>query len=146
MPKKSSLKKSQETEVETQSEVISILMDLKSEIKNITTRLNFIEGQLPKEGLIPFNYNKEESKNSYQEQFPQRELDENLKTVFNALEQEHRPITATELAEKINRSRSTTSHHLNRLVDLSLADKNPGREKGQNSRSIYFNTKDSYSK
>ena len=67
-------------------------------------------------------------------------LDEHLKRTYQTLASAQKPMTASEVAEKMGRSRSTISYHLNRLENLNLLEKFSGTSK-ENSRNIFFRPK-----
>lgn len=118
-----------------------------STVKKLTEHITILDQRLSKlEGNLDQQYFESSSKsliipndiNISEDDF--EGLDEHLKRTYQTLASAQKPMTASEVAEKMGRSRSTISYHLNRLENLNLLEKFSGTTK-ENSRSIFFRPK-----
>ena len=122
----------QEIELET---VLNAVKALRKEISHLNQRLSVLEGSYLSKT------NTEEITSSYDpHSTPQVDFDdkdEMLKRAYQVLTQAQRPMTTQEVAEKIGRSRSTTSQYLNELHHRNLLQKMQGTTPDK-SRNIVF--------
>ncbi|MHA2052455.1 MAG: helix-turn-helix domain-containing protein [Candidatus Hodarchaeales archaeon] len=122
-----------------QDNVLDNLVDavktLNKQISLLDHRLSVLEGSnLPKTNTTDI-FDSLEHQNTPQVDFEDK--DEMLKRAYQVLALAQRPMTTQEVAEKIGRSRSTTSQYLNELHQRNLLQKMHGITPDQ-SRNIVF--------
>jgi hypothetical protein len=108
---------------------------VRDQINNIDQRLSLLEG-FPTEKLSTVtDSNPEIPRSTPQVNFEDK--DEMLKRAYDVLAESPRPLTTQEVADKIGRSRSTTSQYLNELQKRNLLLKTYGETPDQ-SRNVLF--------
>ncbi len=120
--------------------ILSIMKQLSEHINSLDERLSRLEDNIDHNQFLQLSNTSiinNETKIT-DENF--ENLDEHLRRTYQTLASAQKPLTATEVAERMGRSRSTISYHLNRLENLNLLEKFSGKTKG-NSRSIFFKPK-----
>ncbi|MFX0183890.1 MAG: helix-turn-helix domain-containing protein [Candidatus Hodarchaeota archaeon] len=121
--------------------ILSTVMKLTEHIDNLDQRISRLEGNLDQrstiltKSVISGRDLKEETKSNDFEN-----LDEHLKRTYKILAEAEKPLTASEVAERMGRSRSTTSYHLNQLVKIDFLEKFSGKSK-ESSRNMFFRPK-----
>lgn len=124
---------------ETLSIILSTVMALKNQINTLDLRISKLEGHIDQRlpAIVRSSTVKVETvnKNDF------NSLDEHLKRTYQILAHSTKPMTASEVAERMGRSRSTTSYHLNKLFNLDFLEKVPGTSK-DSSRNVFFRPKD----
>ncbi|MFX0086168.1 MAG: MarR family transcriptional regulator [Candidatus Hodarchaeota archaeon] len=125
----------------TEKKLDKILMTvthLTNQIHSLDERLSNLEGNLSKNLPINSTSSVSSSKNAEKTDFDN--IDEHLKRTYQFLADAREPLTASDVAEQMGRSRSTISYHLNRLKELDLLEKVPS-EDPERSRNVFFRTK-----
>jgi len=126
--------------------ILSTVMKLTEHIDNLDQRISRLEDNLDQRSTIPVKSVrserefKDETKNTDFEN-----LDEHLKRTYQILAEARKPLTASEVAERMGRSRSTTSYHLNKLFKMDYLEKFSGKSK-ESSRNIFFRLKYNFPK
>jgi DNA-binding transcriptional ArsR family regulator len=117
------------------------VMKLSERIDNLDNRISNIEESLEQQSKSEFELtNSEESTTQTYSEQDFENLDEHLKRTYKILASAKKPMTASEVAERMGRSRSTTSYHLNKLTNLDFLEKFSGKSK-DNSRNMFFRPK-----
>jgi DNA-binding MarR family transcriptional regulator len=129
------------------TQILTILNELKGHINSLDDRISHLEGNLGGnlEQKLPIHAGSNEN-NSTISQKQQRNfnnLDEHLKRTYKTLAKANKPLTASEVAELMGRSRSTTSYHLNQLEKIGVLEKFPSPSR-ESSRNILFRPKDRF--
>ncbi len=121
--------------------ILVIVRKLSDDVSKLDNRISKLEENLNprKELYLTFEQEKEEE-NIENNLFPFDNLDEHLKRTYQILATSKKPMTASEIAEQMGRSRSTISYHLNEMEKLEILEKFPGKSK-DNSRSMFFKPK-----
>ncbi|UCE13679.1 MAG: winged helix-turn-helix transcriptional regulator [Candidatus Heimdallarchaeota archaeon] len=133
-------KKSPNPSVQNQIELIlSTVTELTNRIDTLNERISKLEGQIEKN--LPFKGKKEEKTAEIVTKTDFDHLDDHLKRTYQTLVDAQKPMTASEVAERMGRSRSTTSYHLNKLFNLDFLEKVPGKSR-DNSRNVFFRPKE----
>ncbi|MHA2174672.1 MAG: helix-turn-helix domain-containing protein [Candidatus Hodarchaeales archaeon] len=115
--------------------LVNAVKTLNKQISLLDHRLSVLEGSnLPKTNTTDI-FDSLEHQNTPQVDFEDK--DEMLKRAYQVLALAQRPMTTQEVAEKIGRSRSTTSQYLNELHQRNLLQKMHGTTPDQ-SRNIVF--------
>jgi DNA-binding transcriptional regulator GbsR (MarR family) len=122
-------------------QILSTVKKLSDDVNNLENRISKLEENLvqQKDNTLSFEYEKEEE-NKEVKVLPFNNLDEHLKRTYQILATARKPMTASEIAEQMGRSRSTISYHLNEMEKLEILEKFPGKSK-DNSRSMFFKPK-----
>ncbi len=108
---------------------------VRSQISNIDQRLSLLEGS-PQDHISTVTVSDPEGpRPTPQVDFDDK--DEMLKRAYDILAEAPRPLTTQEVADKIGRSRSTTSQYLNELQKRNLLFKTYG-ETPDRSRNVVF--------
>ena len=117
--------------------ILETVISLKKDIDMLDSRISRIE--------INFNLPKLDDNENESSKFTNvvfcrfEELDDHLKRTYQILADENKPMTASEVAERMGRSRSTTSYHLNQLEKLNFLEKVPSPE--GKARHVFFQAK-----
>ena len=112
---------------------------LAKHIHSLDERLSHLEGNFDKKQQIISPSSSPSSEHTEQSDF--ENLDEYLKRTYQFLANAQEPLTASDVAEQMGRSRSTISYHLNRLKELDFLEKVPSEDPDR-SRNVFFRTKD----
>ncbi|MFX0014194.1 MAG: helix-turn-helix domain-containing protein [Promethearchaeota archaeon] len=129
------------TSQEKLDEILSSIKELRYHIGILDHRISQLEGHIDQKlstvtkSVIFQSSVDDEQKTDFDD------LDEHLKRTYQTLATAQEPLTASQLAERMGRSRSTTSYHLNKLEKMGVLEKFPSPLK-QSSRSILFRPKD----
>jgi DNA-binding transcriptional ArsR family regulator len=119
-------------------EILKTVVHLKVQIHSLDERLSHLEGNHGnKQSIIISNSSSSETV----DQTDFDNLDEHLKRTYQFLANAQEPLTASDVAEQMGRSRSTISYHLNRLKELDLLEKVPSEDRDR-SRNVFFRTKE----
>ncbi len=118
--------------------ILTTVTHLTKQIQNLDERLSHLEGDLNKNR--PINLTSRVSSSDNVEKTDFDNIDEHLKRTYQFLANAREPLTASDVAEQMGRSRSTISYHLNRLKELDLLEKVPS-EDPERSRNVFFKTK-----
>ncbi|MHA1331058.1 MAG: helix-turn-helix domain-containing protein [Candidatus Hodarchaeales archaeon] len=114
--------------------ILDTLMSLKNDIDMLDRRISKIESKDDfKSIILPDKSQKQISKTVIKDF---GDLDDHLKHTYQVLASENKPMTASEVAERMGRSRSTTSYHLNQLEKLHFLEKVPAPE--GKARHVFF--------
>ena len=137
---------SKETEIEKSSsekldEILSSVKELRNHIDNLDYRISRLEGNIDKSLSISTKSSILKSTGEDREQTDFDNLDEHLKRTYQTLAEAQEPLTASDVAERMGRSRSTTSYHLNKLEKMGILVKFPSPSK-ESSRTVLFSLKD----
>ncbi len=124
---------------ETLDLILSTVMDLKNQINTLDLRISELEGHIDQRWPAIVRSSTVEVETANKNEFAN--LDEHLKRTYQILAHSTKPMTASEVAERMGRSRSTTSYHLNKLFSLDFLEKVPGTSK-DSSRNVFFRPKD----
>lgn len=117
--------------------ILETVISLKKDVDMLDSRISRIENNF---NLPKLDSNEDESKRSANVIFRSfEELDDHLKRTYQVIADENKPMTASEVAERMGRSRSTTSYHLNQLEKLNFLEKVPAPE--GKARHVFFQTK-----
>lgn len=115
--------------------ILNAVKLLSEQVSHLDHRLSVLEGNfLPKTNPNDF-IESFDPQNTPQVDF--NDKDEMLKRAYQVLAEAQRPMTTQEVAEKIGRSRSTTSQYLNELHHRNLLQKMQGTTPDK-SRNIVF--------
>ncbi|MFX0151406.1 MAG: helix-turn-helix domain-containing protein [Candidatus Hodarchaeota archaeon] len=126
--------------------ILSTVTKLTEHIESLDQRISRLEGNLDQRLIVPIEFDESESKDSdITERTNFSNLDEHLKRTYQILADANKPMTASEVAERMGRSRSTTSYHLNQLEKLDFLEKFSGTSK-DSSRNMFFRPKVTFSK
>ncbi|MHA2075433.1 MAG: helix-turn-helix domain-containing protein [Candidatus Hodarchaeales archaeon] len=119
-------------------EILKTVVHLKVQIHSLDERLSHLEGDSGnKQSIIISNSSSSETV----DQTDFDNLDEHLKRTYQFLANAQEPLTASDVAEQMGRSRSTISYHLNRLKELDFLEKVPSEDRDR-SRNVFFRTKE----
>ena len=124
---------------ETLNLILSTVMDMKNQINNLDLRISKLEGHIDQRLPTIVRSSTIEIETPDKDDFDN--LDEHLKRTYQILAHSTKPMTASEVAERMGRSRSTTSYHLNKLFSLDFLEKVPVTSK-DSSRNVFFRPKD----
>jgi len=137
---------SKETEIDKSSydkldEILSSVKELRNHIDNLDYRISRLEGHIDRSLSFSTKSSilKSSSENVDHSDF--NNLDEHLKRTYQTLAEAQEPLTASDVAERMGRSRSTTSYHLNKLEKMGILVKFPSPSK-ESSRTVLFSLKD----
>jgi DNA-binding transcriptional ArsR family regulator len=119
--------------------ILTTVVHLTKQIHSLDERLSHLEGNLDKKHLSDSISSSSSSENVERTDFDN--IDEHLKRTYQFLANAQEPLTASDVAEQMGRSRSTISYHLNRLKELDLLEKVPS-EDPERSRNVFFRTKE----
>ena len=119
--------------------ILNTVIHLKKQINSLDERLSHLEGDYGNKQSIISTSNSSSSEIVDQTDFDK--LDEHLKRTYQFLANAQEPLTASDVAEQMGRSRSTISYHLNRLKELDLLEKVPSEDRDR-SRNVFFRTKE----
>lgn len=122
-------------------EILSSVNELRTHIDNLDHRISRLEGHIDRSLSISTKSNILKSTVENIEQTDFDNLDEHLKRTYKTLAEAQEPLTASDLAERMGRSRSTTSYHLNTLEKMGILEKFPSPSK-ESSRTVLFRPKD----
>ncbi|MHA1974679.1 MAG: helix-turn-helix domain-containing protein [Candidatus Hodarchaeales archaeon] len=114
--------------------ILDTLMSLKNDIDTLDRRISKIEGKNEFTPLIMTDTSQKHISKTVIKDFG--DLDDHLKHTYQVLANENKPMTASEVAERMGRSRSTTSYHLNQLEKLHFLEKVPAPE--GKARHVFF--------
>ncbi|MFX1506163.1 MAG: helix-turn-helix domain-containing protein [Promethearchaeota archaeon] len=134
------------TEIEKSSsekldEILSSVKELRNHIDNLDYRISRLEGHIDRSLSISNKSSILKSTEENREQTDFDNLDEHLKRTYQTLAEAQEPLTASDVAERMGRSRSTTSYHLNKLEKMGMLVKFPSPSK-ESSRTVLFSVKD----
>jgi DNA-binding MarR family transcriptional regulator len=137
---------SKKTEIEKSSsekldEILSSVKELRNHIDNLDYRISRLEGNIDRSLSISTKSSILKSTGENREQADFDSLDEHLKRTYQTLAEAQEPLTASDVAERMGRSRSTTSYHLNKLEKMGILVKFPSPSK-ESSRTVLFSLKD----
>lgn len=122
--------------------ILSIVRKLSDDVNNLDNRISKLEKNLDQQKEISLTFDhEEEGKKNDDKLLPFNNLDEHLKRTYQILATSNKPMTASEIAERMGRSRSTISYHLNEMEKLEILEKFPGKSK-DSSRSMFFKPKE----
>lgn len=119
--------------------ILSTVKELTDRIDTLNERISRLEGQIEKK--LPTTTEIEEEMAEIVTKTDFNNLDDHLKRTYKTLVNAHKPMTASEVAERMGRSRSTTSYHLNKLFNLDFLEKVPGKSR-DSSRNVFFRPKE----
>lgn len=122
-------------------EILSSVRKLRNHIDTLDRRISRLEGQIQRKlsFAVESSEFKSEIEDAKKDDFDN--LDEHLKRTYQTLAMAQKPMTASEVAERMGRSRSTTSYHLNKLEKMGVLEKFPSPSR-ESSRNVYFRPKD----
>ena len=122
-------------------EILSSVRELRNHIDNLDHRISRLEGHIDRSLSFSTKSNilKSSAENVDHSDFDN--LDEHLKRTYQTLAEAQEPLTASDVAERMGRSRSTTSYHLNKLEKMGILVKFPSPSK-ESSRTVLFSLKD----
>ncbi len=122
-------------------EILSSVRKLRNHIDTLDRRISRLEGQIQRK--LSFAVESSEFKSEIEDakKGDFDNLDEHLKRTYQTLAMAQKPMTASEVAERMGRSRSTTSYHLNKLEKMGVLEKFPSPSR-ESSRNVYFRPKD----
>ncbi len=119
--------------------ILETVMHLTEQVYSLDERLSHLEGNYDKNKPIVATSSSSSSDTVQQTDFDN--LDEHLKRTYKCIVNAQEPLTASDIAEQMGRSRSTISYHLNRLKELDLLEK-VASDDPDRSRNVFFRTKD----
>ena len=122
-------------------EILSSDKELRNHIDNLDHRISRLEGHIDRNLTISTKSNIVKSTAENIENTDFENLDEHLKRTYQTLAEAQEPLTASDVAERMGRSRSTTSYHLNRLEKMGILVKFPSPSK-ESSRTVLFSLKE----
>ncbi len=122
-------------------EILSTVKNLGNRIKTLDHRISRLEGRIDQQlsSVMESSESKSTERKIKLDSFD--ELDEHLKRTYQTLATAQKPMDASELAERMGRSRSTTSYHLNQLEKMGVLEKIPSPK--DRSRNVFFRPKGS---
>jgi DNA-binding transcriptional ArsR family regulator len=122
-------------------EILSTVKELRNHVNTLDHRISRIEGHIDQKLSIATesSVSKSTGENVKKDDF--ENLDEHLKRTYQTLALAQKPMTASEVAERMGRSRSTTSYHLNKLEKMGVLEKFPSPSR-ESSRNVFFRPKD----
>ena len=121
------------------TQILTSLNELKDHIHSLDDRISHLEGNYDKSKPIVATSSSSSSDTVQKTDFDN--LDEHLKRTYKYIVNAQEPLTASDIAEQMGRSRSTISYHLNRLKELDLLEK-VASDDPDRSRNVFFRTKD----
>ncbi len=124
-------------------EILSSVKELRTHIDNLDHRISRLEGHIDRSLSISTRSSILKSNVENIEQTDFDNLDEHLKRTYQTLAEAQEPLTASDVAERMGRSRSTTSYHLNKLEKMGILEKFPSPSK-ESSRTVLFRPKDHF--
>lgn len=122
-------------------EILSNVKELRDHIDSLDHRISRLEGHIDKSLSISTKSSILKSTLENVDQTDFDNLDEHLKRTYQTLAEAQEPLTASDVAERMGRSRSTTSYHLNKLEKMGILVKFPSPSK-ESSRTVLFSLKD----
>ncbi|MFX0171634.1 MAG: helix-turn-helix domain-containing protein [Candidatus Hodarchaeota archaeon] len=126
--------------------ILSTVTKLTEHLDSLDQRISRLEGNLDQQLTVPAEFDESERENlDESERTDFNNLDEHLKRTYQTLAEANKPMTASEVAERMGRSRSTTSYHLNQLEKLNFLEKFSGKSK-DSSRNMFFRPKVTFPK
>jgi DNA-binding transcriptional ArsR family regulator len=137
-PKNSEKEKSSSHKLD---EILSSVKELRNHIENLDYRISRLEGHIDKKLSISTKPGIVKPTGENIEYTDFDDLDEHLKRTYQTLAEAQEPLTASDVAERMGRSRSTTSYHLNKLEKMGILVKFPSPSK-ESSRTVLFSPKD----
>ena len=138
-------KKNEESSQNKLDEILLSLNELRTHITNLDHRISRLEGNIDRSLSVTTKSNIFKTTVENVEKADFEDLDEHLKRTYQTLAEAQEPLTASALAERMGRSRSTTSYHLNQLEKMGILEKFPSPSK-ESSRTVLFRPKDRYFK
>jgi DNA-binding transcriptional ArsR family regulator len=121
--------------------ILSTVTKLTEHIDSLDQRISRLEGNLDQRLTVPTELDESKRDDSDKTDGTNfNNLDEHLKRTYQILAEANKPMTASEVAERMGRSRSTTSYHLNQLEKLNFLEKFSGKSK-DSSRNMFFRPK-----
>jgi len=127
------------TAEEKLDKILETVMHLTKQVYSLDERLSHLEGNYDNKNPIIIKSSSSSSNTVQQTDFDN--LDEHLKRTYKYIANAQEPLTASDIAERMGRSRSTISYHLNRLKELDLLEK-VASEDPDRSRNVFFRTKE----
>ena len=121
--------------------ILSSVKELRTHISNLDHRISRLEGHIDRSLSFSTKSNMFKSTVENVEKTDFDDLDEHLKRIYQTLAEAQEPLTASAVAERMGRSRSTTSYHLNKLEKMGILEKFPSPSK-ESSRTVLFRPKD----
>ncbi|MFX1282230.1 MAG: MarR family transcriptional regulator [Promethearchaeota archaeon] len=121
--------------------ILSTVKTLGTDVKSLKNRISQLEGRIDQKLSIPIESSESKSTERKIDPVNFDELDEHLKRTYEILETAQKPMDASELAERMGRSRSTISYHLNQLEKKEFLEKIPSPK--DRSRNVFFRPKGS---
>ncbi|UCG03017.1 MAG: helix-turn-helix transcriptional regulator [Candidatus Heimdallarchaeota archaeon] len=125
-------------------EILLSVTELRTHFDNLDHRISQLEGYIDRNLSISTRSSILKSAVENREQTDFDNLDDHLKRTYQTLAEAQEPekgMTASEVAERMGRSRSTTSYHLNKLEKMGILEKFPSPSK-ESSRTVLFRPKD----
>ncbi len=119
--------------------ILKTVVHLAEQIYILDERLSHLEGDYNNKPSLISTSNASSSESEDKTDFDN--LDEHLKRTYQFLANSQEPLTASDVAEQMGRSRSTISYHLNRLKELDLLEKVPSEDRDR-SRNVFFRAKE----
>ena len=137
---------SKKTEIDKSSydklnEILSSVKELRNHIDNLDHRISRLEGHIDRSLSFSTKSSILKSSEDNVDHSDFDNLDEHLKRTYQTLAEAQKPLTASDVAERMGRSRSTTSYHLNQLEKMGILEKFPSPSK-ESSRTVLFRPKD----
>ncbi len=127
------------TAEEKLDKILETVMHLTKQVYSLDERLSHLEGNYDNKNPIVTTSSSSSSDTVQHTDFDN--LDEHLKRTYKYIASAQEPLTASDIAERMGRSRSTISYHLNRLKELDLLEK-VASEDPDRSRNVFFRTKE----
>lgn len=127
------------TAEEKLDKILETVMHLTKQVCSLDERLSHLEGNYDNKNPIVTTSSSSSSDTVQHTDFDN--LDEHLKRTYKYIASAQEPLTASDIAERMGRSRSTISYHLNRLKELDLLEK-VASEDPDRSRNVFFRTKE----
>ena len=127
------------TAEEKLDKILETVMHLTKQVYSLDERLSHLEGNYDNKNPIVTTSSSSSSDTVQHTDFDN--LDEHLKRTYKYIVSAQEPLTASDIAERMGRSRSTISYHLNRLKELDLLEK-VASEDPDRSRNVFFRTKE----
>ncbi|MFX1517571.1 MAG: helix-turn-helix domain-containing protein [Promethearchaeota archaeon] len=137
-PKKS---ENSESSSDKLDEILLSVKELRDHIDSLDHRISRLEGHIDKSLSISTKSSILKSTLENVDHTDFDNLDEHLKRTYQTLAEAQEPLTASDVAERMGRSRSTTSYHLNKLEKMGILVKFPSPSK-ESSRTVLFSLKD----
>jgi DNA-binding transcriptional ArsR family regulator len=122
-------------------EILLSVKELRNHIDNLDHRISRLEGHIDRSLSFSTKSNILKSSTENVDHSDFDNLDEHLKRTYQTLAEAQEPLTASDVAERMGRSRSTTSYHLNKLEKMGILVKFPSPSK-ESSRTVLFSLKD----